>query len=271
MTRRLVPRPLSLGLAAAAAVIAVCVSAVGQTPVRELRVVTYNIRHGRGADEVVDLDRTARVLSRLTPDIVGLQEVDDLVERSGRVPEASQLGASLGMSHAFGRFMDYQGGMYGLAVLSRHPIIASRSIQLPDGNEPRVALSVDVRLDDNRTITVVNLHFDWVRDDGFRFAQASTLARYLDGLTTPYILLGDFNDVPGSRTLALFDQRATMARKPEASRFTFPAPEPAREIDFIFFAPAAAFTPRDVQVIDERVASDHRPVLAVLSVGRPRS
>ena len=271
MTRRLVSRPISLGVAAAVAVIAICGAAIDQTPVRELRVVTYNIRHGRGADEVVDLERTARVLGRLAPDIVGLQEVDDLVERSGRVPEAARLGESLGMSHAFGRFMDYQGGMYGLAILSRHPIVASRSIQLPDGNEPRVALSVDVRLDDSRSITVVNLHFDWVRDDGFRFGQASTLARYLDGLTTPYILLGDFNDVPGSRTLALFEQRATMARKPEEGRFTFPAPQPAREIDFIFYAPAAAFAPREVQVIDERVASDHRPVLAVLSVGSRRN
>ena len=271
MTRMLTTRAFSLSLAIAVAAIAVCAITVDQSSARELRVVTYNIRHGRGADEVVDLERTAGVLRRLTPDIVGLQEVDDLVQRSGRVPEAARLGESLGMSHAFGRFMDYQGGMYGLAILSRHPIIASRSIQLPDGNEPRVALSVDVRLDDNRSVTVVNLHFDWVRDDGFRFAQASTLARYLDGLTTPYILLGDFNDVPGSRTLALFDQRATMARKPEASRFTFPAPQPAREIDFIFFAPAAAFTTREVQVIDEREASDHRPVLAVLSVGTPRS
>ena len=42
-----------------------------------------------------------------------------------------------------------------------------------------------------------------MRDDGFRFAQAEALSKYLDGLKTPYILLGDFNDLPESRTLAL--------------------------------------------------------------------
>ncbi|MBA3887153.1 MAG: hypothetical protein H0X67_15695 [Acidobacteria bacterium] len=77
-------------------------------------------------------------------------------------------------------------------------------------------------------------------------------------------LLGDFNDLPESRTLALFRSRAGEAVKPEPGRFTFPADEPRREIEYVFFAPAAAWRARDVRVVDERVASDHRPVLAVL-------
>jgi endonuclease/exonuclease/phosphatase family metal-dependent hydrolase len=141
-------------------------------------------------------------------------------------------------------------------------------VPLPEGNEPRVALSVDVRLPDDVPVTVVNVHFDWVKDDRFRFAQAETLAKYLDALEAPYILLGDFNDMPGSRTLALFTSRAGEAVKPEGDRLTFSATDPRREIDFIFFAPAAAWRARDVRVIDERVASDHRPVLAVLDRGR---
>jgi endonuclease/exonuclease/phosphatase family metal-dependent hydrolase len=137
-------------------------------------------------------------------------------------------------------------------------------VQLPEGNEPRIALSGRVRLPDGRPLTLVNVHFDWMRDDAFRFAQAEGLTTYLDELTTPYILLGDFNDVPGSRTLALFKARAGEAVKLEGARFTFPSTEPARELDYIFFAPAAAWRVRNVRVVDERVASDHRPVIAVL-------
>jgi endonuclease/exonuclease/phosphatase family metal-dependent hydrolase len=110
----------------------------------------------------------------------------------------------------------------------------------------------------------VNVHFDWVRDDGFRFAQAETLTKYLDALETPVILLGDFNDLPESRTLALFRSRFGEAAKPEGDRFTFSATDPRREIDYIFFSPITAWKVREVRVIDERVASDHRPVLAVL-------
>jgi len=261
----------SLRIAAIPAFVAVLAScspaSVRTTPApgdAVIRVATYNIRHGRGTDERVDLTRAAAVLRALNPDMVGLQEVDNRVERSGRVDEAEALGAQLGMHHAFGAFMDYQGGQYGLAILSRHPVRRIAPIRLQDGNEPRVALVVEVDYPGIGALAVVNVHFDWVRDDGFRFAQASTLATVLDTLSIPYVLLGDFNDVPESRTLALFKSRAMEARKPASDHFTFSSTEPVREIDFIFASPAAAWTARGVRVITEPLASDHRAVFAEL-------
>lgn len=227
-----------------------------------LRVVSYNIRHGVGSDDSLDLERTAAVLRRLHPDIVALQEVDERVERSGRVDQAARLGELLGMQHAFGSFMDYQGGRYGLAILARHPIRQATPLRLRDGNEPRVALATELALPDSSRLTVVNVHFDWVANDSFRFAQASQVAALLDTLRGTYILLGDFNDEPGSRTLALFQQRATEARKPAAAHFTFPAARPEKEIDFIFVAPSERWRVIRVEVVAEAVASDHRPVLA---------
>src|SRR5690606_21711706 len=131
-----------------------------------------------------------------------------------------------------------------------------------------VALAVRVRPPGGDPLMVVNVHFDWVRDDSFRFAQAEALAAYLDGLSMPYVLIGDFNDVPESRTLALFKTRAGEAEKPDGARFTFPSTKPAREIDYIVFAPASAWRAGEVRVVDETLASDHRPLLAVLE--RPR-
>ena len=89
-----------------AAVLLSGVTAAMSPPASDMRVVTYNIKHGRGNDDVVDLARTAAVLRSLTPDIIGLQEVDNRAERSGKVDEAEALGQALGMHHAFGRFMD---------------------------------------------------------------------------------------------------------------------------------------------------------------------
>jgi endonuclease/exonuclease/phosphatase family metal-dependent hydrolase len=253
-------------IAGVIAALLVGAATIAGQPATDIRVVSYNIKHGRGNDDVVNLERTAAVLQRLRPDIVGLQEVDDRATRSGNVAEAERLGQMLGLHHAFGKFMDFQGGAYGMAILTRYPIVSSRSVELPEGNEPRIALAVEVRLPDQQPLTIVNVHFDWVRDDGFRFRQASTLTEYLDALKTPYVLLGDFNDVPESRTLALFKSRATEVAKPADNRLTFSSTEPTREIDFIFYAPASQFSVRDVRVIDEPVASDHRPVLAVLQV-----
>ena len=165
------------------------------TPSQRLRLVSYNIKHGLGNDGRLDLERTAALLNNLHADFIGLQEVDNKVKRSGMVDQAQTLGKSLSMHSAFGSFMDYQGGKYGLGILSKHPILAANEIKLPTGNEPRVALACKIQLPDRREIMVVNLHFDWVKDDKFRFQQAKELAKYLGTLTLPYVLMGDFNDV----------------------------------------------------------------------------
>jgi endonuclease/exonuclease/phosphatase family metal-dependent hydrolase len=168
------------------------------------------------------------------------------------------------MHWAYGKFMEFQGGGYGMATLSRHPILRREEVRLPDGNEPRVALVTEIELPGGHRVLVVNVHFDWVRDDEFRFAQASHLARYLDNVEIPWILVGDLNDQPGSRTWELFHARAVEARKPEGDRLTFSSTDPRREIDFIFAAPAERWEVGRVEVIHEPMASDHRPVLAEL-------
>lgn len=261
------PRPYLLALCLAAAITLGCAAAPRGTPTDVgLRVVSYNIRHGRGMDDSVDLARTAAVLRGLRPDVVGLQEVDRMVRRSGDVDEAAALGAMLGLSHAFGAFMPYQGGEYGLAVLSRFPITRATPVRLPDGNEPRVALAAELRLPDGRALMVVNVHFDWVANDTFRLKQATALTTVLDTLRIPYVLLGDFNDEPGSRTLALFRARAREVEKPASDRLTFSSTAPEKEIDFVFVAPAAAWRTMGARPVTERMASDHRPVLAEIAL-----
>ena len=245
--------------------LAACTAPAPSAP-RDLRVVSYNIRHGAGMDDRVDLRRTAAALRVLEPDLVALQEVDCGVARSGGADQAAELGRALGMHHAFASFMDYQGGRYGMAILSRLPIRAQRVIELPPGDEPRIALLVEVETHDGALVSIVGVHFNWVQDDTLRFAQAEALCATLDALATPYLVVGDFNDEPGSRTLALFEARARLAAKPEGARFTYPADAPRKEIDFVYAAPPARWDVREVRVVDERLASDHRPVLAVLQV-----
>jgi len=231
-----------------------------------MRVASYNIKHGRGMDDKVDLLRSAQVLKTLRPDIVGLQEIDLDVARSGRQNQPAILGKHLGMHAAFGAFMDYDGGRYGMAILSRHSFVNVRSLTLPIGNEPRVALIADVRLPNEQVVTVVNVHFDWVEDDKFRFAQATALADELRKLKTPYILLGDFNDEPGSRTINLFRSMAQEAAKPPRDRFTFSSVKPEQEIDFIFMNPAERWTVKSMRVVTEPLASDHRPIVAEITL-----
>ena len=242
----------------------------------DLRVSSYNIRHGRGMDNRIALERTAGVLRGMNPDIVGLQEVDRNVERSGRVDQPALLGNLLGMQHAFGAFMDYQGGRYGLAILSRYPIVSSREIVLPTGEEPRVALAARIALPSGDTITAVNVHFDWVENDAVRVRQARTLSVVLDTLSEPWLLVGDFNDGPTSRTLRVFEDMVHPASKPTDSSYTFPSNGPVKEIDYIFAQRSERWRSGTVRVVTDSLASDHRPVTTTIryvpvTVGRPRN
>src|SRR5215203_5574817 len=89
---------------------------------KTLRVMTYNIHVGVGMDKKLDLKRIADVINQERPDIVGLQEVDRHVKRTEGKDEIAELAAMTRMQFAFAPNLDYQGGKYGIAILSRLPI-----------------------------------------------------------------------------------------------------------------------------------------------------
>jgi len=215
-------------------------------------------------DGTLDLRRTLKTLESLKADLIALQEVDDQARRSGGVDQASWLAEQLNMHAAYGSFMDFQGGRYGLAILSRRPIQSYESWRLPDGNEPRVALATRIHTDSGKMITAIAVHFDWVKDDGFRYEQARETIRRIQAIETPWIAFGDFNDVPGSRTMNAFEQIGRNAVKDRAATATFPADHPTIEIDFIVSGPPNAWLPASATVIPESITSDHRPVLTEL-------
>src|SRR5882762_1627926 len=90
---------------------------------RTLRIMTYNIHTGVGMDKKLDLQRIADVINHERPDLVGLQEVDRGVKRTGGVDEIAELARLTKMEYAFAHNLDYQGGQYGVAILSRYPIL----------------------------------------------------------------------------------------------------------------------------------------------------
>src|SRR6185503_1828899 len=92
-------------------------------PKQAVRVMTYNIHHGEGTDGKIDLNRIAEVILSARADIVALQEVDRSVERTARRDLVAELAELTKMNFAFGKNIDYQGGDYGNAVLSRFRVL----------------------------------------------------------------------------------------------------------------------------------------------------
>ena len=230
----------------------------------KVRLVAYNIKHGRGMDNKVDLKRVASVLRKLKPDLVALQEIDQTCIRSGKVDQAAVLGNLLGMHHRFGKFMDFQGGQYGLAVLSRFPIQKSFRHQLAPGAEPRCALEVIVQPTGSATLlSFVSIHNDWTRES-FRIAQVNDLIAGLRERKHPVILAGDFNAQPKAESLARLQASGFLVSPKTKDAKTFPSPSPRIEIDY-FLSRGFSFVNSPVTVVhDERLASDHRPIVMEL-------
>lgn len=174
-------------------------------------MLAYNIRHGEGLDGRFDLERLARVVTAMDPDLVALQEVDQNAARSGSLDQAALLGQLTGLTPVFGAFMDFDGGSYGMAVLARWEIVRSFVAPLPDAcascpcnpfpcPEKRSSVVTVVRSPrTKRELLFAGVHLYQNEDE--RLAQAVSLADRLRSEAGPIIPAGDFNSERGSPVL----------------------------------------------------------------------
>jgi endonuclease/exonuclease/phosphatase family metal-dependent hydrolase len=243
-----------------------CSSAKVESPTR-VAVLTYNIYHGEDANGGSNLDAVAGIINSLEPDLVALQEVDNKTARAKRLDLTAELSRRTGMQGVFGKAMDYDGGGYGEAVLSRYPIIETKNNLLPHTPkaEPRAALEVHIELPVGVKIAFIGTHLDHQRNQSNRMMQAERIMELYENYDLPMIMVGDLNAVPGSDPInLLLQQWSDVAR--DNPQPTFPSVKPARKIDYIMYKPKNRWKAVEVKVIDERVASDHCPVFAVLEL-----
>ena len=225
-----------------------------------LRVMTYNIKHGGESS----LESVAAAIAAEAPDLVALQEVDHLTGRSGHVDQAARLGELTGMEHAFvPALLDFDGGQYGVALLSRHPILSVARMPLPSAGEQRVLALMDVEVDPDHVVPVGVTHFG-VTGAAERQEQASAVLAALAGRPSA-ILAGDLNATSSEASVAAL--RASLSdawsRGGAGSGNTSPAWFPTRRIDYIFLG--GDWTPRlTARVAGASSQSDHRPVVATL-------
>jgi endonuclease/exonuclease/phosphatase family metal-dependent hydrolase len=265
---------------------AFCSSALAQLP-SEIRVISYNIHHGEGLDKKFDLERIAKLLLAERPHIVALQEVDQGTRRAGGVDQPAELARLMGMKVIFGRNIDFEGGGYGTAVLTSLPVRWYESMKLKSFYESTAERQEQrgvqiVKLGEGRGPGLLFLctHLDYRPPDNERMHSAITInRRILEYAGTPAIIAGDFNALPDSGPIAEFKKQWKIAGidcaqgegpraeggGPEGNPLlTFPADNPDRWIDYVMVRPANCWQVIEVRVLDEPVASDHRPLLVVL-------
>ena len=231
----------------------------------------YNIHAGKDAARVDNLERVAEIIRRSQAGIVMLQEVDNKTRRSGGVDQLSRLRELTGMHGVFGKAIEYDGGEYGIAILSRWPITSSRLAALPVDikdsamlarYEARAALIARIEKPTG-ALRVVNTHLDATRNDSIRIQQANALLLFANavGDSGSTVLGGDFNSEPMSRVAQLLREHGWSDMFVACGRsrgLSFPADTPTKRIDYLF---ARAGTTCSLATVLNTQASDHRPVL----------
>lgn len=238
---------------------------------RVVRVLTFNIYHGekyyseKAGIYESNIEEVSRIINELKPDLVAFQEVDFKTNRAKGLDLVTEIGVRTGMAPIFGKAMNYDGGAYGEAVLSKYTFQSTKVLKLPasEGKEPRAAMEVIVELPCKEVIRFVGTHLDHTAGSE-RLKQAQKLNEYYSTNDIPSILAGDLNALPESETMKeLFKvwKQSSINNEP-----TIPATNPTRKIDYILFKPAYRWRILENRVIKNQSASDHNPVLTVFEL-----
>lgn len=250
---------------------------------QRLRIVTYNIAHGRGLQPIQGLTsrrrirstllRMAKLLQKLDADVVALQEIDENSLWAGSFDQLEFLREFAGFPHAVYGINNRRSGLlklnYGNAILSKHPIVDWENIAFGNkrlGEKGFLFTEIDVH---GRRVPFLNMHLHY-RSRNHRFRQVEQVMTYLNRKqplrkgqwATPPIVCGDFNNPSHTEdaTASLFryfSQHGHYSLHPRRAR-TFPSPLPQRTLDFVFLPPCFI----EVYCLVVRsMLSDHRPVM----------
>lgn len=240
---------------------------------QQARVMTFNMRHGRGMDDRIDLERIAEVIRDSKADVVALNEVDRNTRRCGGVDQAQLLGGLLDMEAVYSPSIEYQGGQYGNALLTRLPVRSARVHALPDlGPEDRTLLHAELEWGEG-SLHVLVTHLGLYHEE--QRAQVKAIARVVNDLNGPTILAGDFNfDSEVSDLLKILPKtmrdawtwqqvQGLVVAGPEEG-WTFPSDRPRKRIDYILFSDDLQVKAPFVTI--KSLASDHLPLVGTLAL-----
>lgn len=235
-----------------------------------IKVMTYNIHHANppSRDSLIDMDAIVRVIQAQDPDLLLLQEVDQGTQRSGGIDQAAVIAKRLSMHYFFAKAIDYDGGAYGQAVLSKFPIDSARVAQLPAvpdfTGEQRIMAVATIALNDDQQVLLVSTHLDAQKVEENRVLQAHALKSFAMEAKLPILLAGDFNAVETSAPLQILQE--VFHKTCTGCAFTIPVINPKKAIDFILFDKKSNWTLLSHQVVNETYASDHLPVVSVVEL-----
>lgn len=221
-----------------------------------LRLMTYNIHNTQGLDGKRDIQRIANIILAESPNVVAIQEADSMTMRNLNY-QVGELAVRTGMYGTFAPAVKLGRGGYGVGVLSRERPLKVKRVPLPGGEEKRMLLLVELE-----EYIFCCSHLSLTTEDLLN--SLAIINNYAKQSEKPFFVAGDFNALPNSEFINLLSVDYDILN--DVNELTFPADTPDRTIDYIVsWKPTAGNAAVAMsQVMDEPVASDHRPVVVTL-------
>lgn len=158
---------------------------------KTIRLMTYNIRNGIGTDEKQDLSRVNAVVNRLRPDVLAVEEVDSVTRRCQGHYTLGQMAEATGLHPTYAPAILFDGGKYGIGILSREQPITVKRVPLPGREESRMLLEVEF----DRFVFFAT-HLSLTEAD--QLTSVDIINREAAQWHKPVFLAGDMNSTPAS-------------------------------------------------------------------------
>ncbi len=222
-----------------------------------LKLMSYNIKNANGMDNVCNFQRIANVINNTSPDVVAIQEVDSMTNRSGQKYVLGEIAERTQMHGYFAPAIDYDGGKYGIGLLTKQVPLRLQSLPLPGREEARTLILAEFA-----DYIYCCTHMSLTEED--RMKSLELVKAFTSSSTKPLFLAGDMNAEPESGFIKELQKDFQILSNPK--QHTFPAPDPKETIDYIATLKqnAKGFAVISAKVINEPMASDHRPILVEL-------
>jgi endonuclease/exonuclease/phosphatase family metal-dependent hydrolase len=223
--------------------------------------MSYNVRNCTGLDGKTDYQRIANIIKNANCEAVAIQELDSMTTRYEGQDMLKNLAELTGMYPTFAPSIDYQGGKYGIGMLTKEKPLSYRRVALPCRSEPRSLQIVELK-DYYYCCTHLSLHAE------DRETSIGIIIDELSKLDKPVMIAGDFNAEPEEESMKMMAEEFAIFKK-DAAPYTFPADKPDIEIDYICLLKSgkvAKFEVLEHSIIDAPVESDHRPIVAEVKI-----
>ncbi len=218
-----------------------------------IKVSTYNIHSGRDYWMRPQLNKIIKFLKNQNIDIIGVQEINES-ENAGF--QVSQIKNDLGTDGYFGENVKKNNVSYGIATFSFFPIIEKKHILFPGKKEQRGLIDTRVKIGKGN-MHIVNTHLGLDQEE--RRKQFEVINEYVASISSPYVVMGDFNTIEPEIDLNFLKDSAKTMNKENLPTF-IPL---QKRIDYIY-------TSKDLEVIKYIVfpvyMSDHYPVMIDLKM-----